>query len=128
METSILVARILSLILIAMAVASSFNKDYFRKLMDDMVTSSGLLYFIGMAEFVIGFLIVSNHNFWVADWTVLVTLLGWGMLLEGFLVMATPQLYESIGHSFLMRKKYENTWTFIALALGIVLGYFGFFV
>lgn len=128
METSILVARILSLIFIATAVASSFNKDYFRKLTDDLVSSPGLLYFIGMVEFVVGFLIVSNHNFWVAEWIVLVTLLGWGMLLEGFLVMAAPQVYENVGHSFLLRKKYENTWTFVNLALGLVLGYFGFFV
>ncbi len=40
----------------------------------------------------LGLTVVSLHNVWVADWPVVITVLGWGMLIKSMLFLLAPQL------------------------------------
>ena len=53
-----------------------------------VVYLSGVLMFIG------GLVIVSVHNSWVRDWTILVTLSGWFLLLLGLFRMFVASSYQ----------------------------------
>jgi len=72
---------------------------------------------------VVGFLIVSNHNVWVQDWTVLVTIIGWLALLKGVLIFLAPKFLIKLSASIL---KKTNLIGLCAIILGLVFGYFGF--
>ena len=52
-----------------------------------VVYLSGLLFFVG------GLAIVRAHNYWVRDWTVLVTISGWAFLLLGLIRMFAASTY-----------------------------------
>ncbi len=52
-----------------------------------VVYISGILFFVG------GLAIVRTHNYWVRDWTVLVTLSGWAFLLLGLVRMFAAGAY-----------------------------------
>jgi hypothetical protein len=69
---------------------SVFNKSYFNAVMTDFVNSKGLLWVTGLITFVMGTVIVALHNVWSADWRVLVTLLGWLMVIKGAVIVLFP--------------------------------------
>jgi hypothetical protein len=51
------------------------------------------IYFNGAALFVAGLAIVREHNFWVRDWTLMVTVLGWSALMIGLFRMFAPEFH-----------------------------------
>jgi hypothetical protein len=59
-----------------------------------VVYLSGVFFFVG------GLLTVRNHNHWTRDWTVLVTMTGWGSILLGLIRMFGAGQY---------RQRAENT-------------------
>ena len=74
----------------------------------------------------VGLLIIHYHNNWVNNWTVLVTIFGWIALVKGILLLAVPKLSTI----FKALHKSENIYKYIApvaIILGVVFGYFGFF-
>jgi hypothetical protein len=53
-----------------------------------------VVYLSGTLMFVAGLAIVRSHNRWALDWTVLVTLSGWFLLLLGLLRMFAADAYQ----------------------------------
>lgn len=51
------------------------------------------IYFNGAVLFVAGLAIVRAHNLWERDWTLMVTIVGWGTLLLGLFRMYTPDFH-----------------------------------
>lgn len=45
---------------------------------------------IAFFEIILGLVVISMHNYWVASWEVLVTVFGWWMFIEGSLFMLVP--------------------------------------
>jgi len=125
METSILVAQILGLVYVVIGLGMLINGAYYKKAFDELLKNSGFMLLGGMMALVVGFLIVSNHNVWVQDWTVLVTIIGWLALLKGVLIFLAPKFLIKLSSSIL---KKTNLIGLFAIILGLVFGYFGFLV
>lgn len=53
-----------------------------------------LVYLSGVIFFVTGLAVVRSHNYWICNWTVLVTLSGWVFLFLGLLRMFTASFYQ----------------------------------
>ena len=96
MPNSKTIAGLIGPTLIAMAVALLVNLNSFPAPLVESVSRDPLLIFVsGALMFVAGLAIVRVHNRWEADWTVLVTVLGWLALLGGLVRMLFPlQLAE----------------------------------
>ena len=77
-------AALLGPSLIAVSLTESINFDIFTN------TSAHLVYLNGTLLFVAGLAIVCSHNLWTARWPVLITLIGWAMLLVGLVRMIAP--------------------------------------
>lgn len=57
------------------------------------------VYLNGTLLFVAGLAIVCTHNRWVRSWPVLVTLVGWCILLLGLARMVAPISAQQVGHN-----------------------------
>src|SRR5262245_14196002 len=55
-----------------------------------------VVYLSGVLAFVAGLAIVRAHNHWVRDWTLLVTLVGWFLLVLGLIRMFGAGRYRQI--------------------------------
>ena len=84
MTTSRWIARIVGPSLIAVGITEVINIDRFAGIAPPVV------YLNGMVLFVAGLTIVQAHNGWVRDWSVLVTLTGWGLFFGGLYRMFAP--------------------------------------
>ena len=67
-----------------------------------------------------GLAIVRTHNVWSLDWTVIVTLFGWALLLSGASRVVAPRLVDRVGGAMMDRP----TMTRIAGVLWGLLGAF----
>ena len=124
MELTMLVAKILAIYLLSVGVGMFNGSINIKKMMDSFEKSQGLLLVAGFICIILGFLIVDNHNIWVKDWTVIVTIAGWGALVKGVLLITFPETLMSMGKS--VYKNNSQAVSFIALALGAVLAYYSF--
>lgn len=91
MELSIWIARILSVIYISSGIAVVIGRLNFRQMTEDLTESPALTSITGSSGLIIGMVLVTRHNHWVKDWTVLITLISWGLLIGGFTMILFPK-------------------------------------
>jgi hypothetical protein len=125
METSMLIARIASVIYLAAALGGFLSRNFYRELKNDMFKNAALTYLMGFIAVIVGALIVNVHNVWAGNWTLLVTIIGWMALLKGICLIAFPKFMERVSTSFLSEKG-QKVFPYVTLALGLLFGYFGF--
>lgn len=124
METSIYIAQIVSVCYLVVGFGFLINANYFKKAMDEMATSHIAVYLGGIMGLVAGFVIVSIHNIWVKDWTVLITLIGWIALIKGVLLFLIPKQFMSLSQIIVKKMWFVPMF---AIVLGLIFGYFGFY-
>ena len=125
MDTSIFIARIIAVIYLSIGVGMLFNTTMYMKGIQKMVDDFSALYMGGFLAIAAGLSIVSYHNVWVSDWTVLVTVLGWLSLVKGVFLLAFPKVFQNF-RGLYATESAMNVLKFVVLGLGLVFGYFGF--
>jgi len=126
METSIFVAKILSLVYLSVGLGLLLNQSFYQKLFKDFMESPSVLYVGAIMALVVGFLLVTYHNIWVVSWVVLITILGWLALIKGIALLVIPNAMLRMTQSLLDKKYYLCIQAIAALILGLILGYYGF--
>ena len=123
---SIVLAKIFGLFCTIFGISALLHTDHMKSVVQAVLDNSGLQLVAGIVPLLIGSFLVSTHNYWVNDWTVLVTIGGWLMFVGGVI--------RVLCHSFwikTMRKNKDSGVLVIAplvmSLLGIALIYFGFF-
>ena len=125
MDLSTFVAQVLAVAYLSIGVGILLDKAYYKHLFDEVFKDHLGMYIGGFIALVTGFSLVSFHNIWVKDWTVLITIVGWLALIKGVGLLAFPAKYLSHVRDF-VRPKNMGTYTAVLLVLGLVFGYFGF--
>ncbi len=95
-------------------------------MVDDMLKNDATIYLGGLFAVTIGYFMVSLHNVWSQDWTVLVTILGWTALVKGVLILAFPKSMMTFTKK-VTKLKHLNVVGFGLLAFGLAFAYWGFF-
>ena len=91
MELSQFVAQLLGITYLAVGIGFLNSRKHYEKMLNNFVKDPAVMYLGGLMALIIGFLLVTYHNIWVKNWTVLITILGWGALLKGVLLLAIPK-------------------------------------
>jgi predicted MFS family arabinose efflux permease len=122
MGLSVFVAKVIALMYIAAGIAALSGKISYGKIVEDFERSPGLTFVTGFITLIIGMLLVTYHNMWAKDWTVLITVIGWISLFKGVMFIAFPQAIS------VFKGWYKNTraWGIVMIAFGILFAYFGF--
>jgi hypothetical protein len=125
MATSIFLAKLLGPILVLAAVAVFMNRKSLEALAREFLNSPALL-LLGFLDFAAGLAIVLTHNVWVADWRVIITLLGWLLLLRGIVRTLIPDQVKPYGVKLMRNKNAVTGVLAVTLVLGLALSYFGY--
>ena len=127
MTTSIFLAKLIGPLALALGLGILFNRDAVRAVMDEFTRNRAIMFLAGMISFPSGLAVVLTHNVWVADWRVIITIMGWLTTIAGGVRLVAP--YQAIKFG---RGAYEQPngilfgaifWTL----LGAVLCFFGYF-
>jgi hypothetical protein len=98
----------------------------FQRILEEFCESPALAYLGGLFALNFGLTILVFHQMWRADWTLIITLIGWLGLIKGSLLIAYPSVVLQLSQSLLARPAALRTWRFVFLALGLFLSVKGF--
>jgi hypothetical protein len=126
MQTSIFIAKLMGPILFVVGAAVLINEKSFRALAKELLGSHALIYLFGIIDLLLGLVLVTVHNVWVADWRVIITLIGWISIVRGVVrILFAPYIMKN--GLKLIRKPWLFTGVaIVALILGAVLSYYGY--
>jgi len=125
MATSIFLARLIGPVMALVGVSVLANEAAFRKLAQDFLRSPALIFLSGMILMPAGLAVVLSHNVWVANWPVIVTLLGWIAIISGAVRVFAPDRATKLGKKVLSYNFTMAAATFWVI-VGAALCYFGF--
>ena len=127
MATSIFLAKLIGPVLLLMGAGMIVNAKAYRPVLEEIVRNRAIMFLAGIISFPAGLAVVLTHNVWVADWPVIITVMGWLTAIAGALRLVAPHQAIKFG-----RGAYEapNGILFGAIfwtLLGVVLCFFGYF-
>ena len=124
MELSNFLANVFGLSIITVNLSLLLYPKNIKNVFDSMQNEL-TLFSTGLISFVIGTTMILTHNIWVYDWRVIVTLLGWMILVKGVIRLFLPEIAVKMA-----KKWVNNQWIPSILVAEIILGcvliYFGF--
>lgn len=124
MISSTALASIFGPMLILTSLWTLLYKDNTKKVVDSLKKTPALIYFVGVFNLLLGVIFVTNYNYWYMSIEVLVTILGWFLLIRGLVLMFFPKTLDK------MIKTFSNAYIFFSLvgiAWGIALSWFAFY-
>ncbi len=126
MQTSIFLARLLGPLLLLTGAGIVLNPKSFRTIAGEVVRSVTLVYLFGFMDLAAGLAIVLTHNVWVASWRVLITLIGWLLLIRGAVRIVAPEIVMGYAAKVIRNKQVIPSAGAVVGVLGLVLCYFGY--
>jgi uncharacterized membrane protein len=122
MATSLFLAKLIGPIFVIVGIGLLLNRDRYRTVVDEVIASHTLLYIFGLIALAGGLAIVLTHNVWVWEWPVIITVMGWLMIIRGTLRIIIPQQVEDLGTKIMAR------WPNILLVSGLLVIALGAFL
>jgi hypothetical protein len=95
--------------------------DRWRLIMEDFQRSPALTYVTAVIAFGLGIALVMLHNLWTDPLAIVVSLVGWVILVEGVLLMAAPEGLMKIGEATVGTPARSRLWAVFALIAGVAL-------
>ncbi|HAA58074.1 MAG TPA: hypothetical protein DCE42_25150 [Myxococcales bacterium] len=123
MITSTMLAKTIAIIYTVTGIAVCLDQLDFHKLVHELERSTALTYFAGIIGAVVGFLLTQHHNLWAMHWSLLITLISWGMFVGGLTVVLCPKALSLA----LKWYKHSPLWGVFMIGFGALFGYLGWF-
>ena len=127
MANSILIAKLMGPVVLVAAIAMLANTKELQELARGFLEDRALIYITGVLAMLGGLAIVNYHNVWVVNWPVIITIFGWGMVIDGALRMAQPSVVRSIGRPMLQNAMVIRVSGAVWALIGALLTYQGYF-
>jgi hypothetical protein len=126
MSTSTYIARLIGPLFLIMGLGMVVEGDTVRALSQEFLSNLSLIYLAGMLALVAGLAIVNAHNLWVADWRVLITLLGWLSIAGGIFRLLFPGKVQALGTGLVASPAAMIMGGIIVLTMGAILSFVGY--
>ena len=75
------------------SLATLIHQHRFKKIMYDFLANPVLVSASGCFNLIVGLIILVPHHLWVAQWPVIVTLIGWIAVLMGLMRLFFPETF-----------------------------------
>jgi hypothetical protein len=126
MQNSLFLARLLGPFFLVVGLGVLINRAAVHAVVDEIAHNRALVFFGGVITFPAGLAIVLTHNMWVANWPVLITILGWLAMVTGAVRMLAPQEAIKFGRRFYDQPNAAVFAAGIWIAIGAILCFFGY--
>ena len=126
MNTSIFLARLMGPISLVGGISLFLNAAAYKAMAQEFLRSPALIYLSGLLTMTAGLAVLLNHNLWVADWRVLITIFGWLATIGGAARIALPQQVRSLGESMLDNPTAMTIGGAIWVLIGVLFCFFGY--
>lgn len=90
MQPAVFIARLIGPVFLAIGLGIFLNGPFYQALVNEAVKSPTLIYFSGLIALVPGLAILNVHRSWSGGWRVIVTIIGWLMVIGGLIRIVLP--------------------------------------
>jgi uncharacterized membrane protein len=97
MERATFIAKLLGPSILVGGVGMLVNQSVYQAMISDFLHSTALVYLSGLLSLLAGLAIVNVHNSWTLGWSVVITVIGWLMLIGALVRLVLPQLAIGLG-------------------------------
>ena len=84
--------HLLGLLCFVIGLGMFFNPKFYKKLMNEYTKSGPALFVSGMLALAIGYVLITFHNTWEWNKSIIITIVGWIAFLKGVMILAIPQM------------------------------------
>ena len=114
-------AKAYGVYILVTGLAGLFASDRWKLVMEDYTRSPGLTYLTAAIVFGLGLVLVTLHNLWTDPLAIIVSLIGWIVLIEGVALMALPEALLKFGAAAVASRNTTRIWAIFALIAGALL-------
>ncbi len=118
MDFSVAFSRIIGIFYLLAGISFLLNKSFYKEIMKKAKKDIGFLFIMSSLFLLLGLLVITNHNIWVKEWYVLVTLLGWLMTIKGATFLLFPDFAVNK-----IKQLDKSVSRVVSGSLGIIIGY-----
>jgi hypothetical protein len=123
METSKTIAGLIGPTFVAVAAALFLNLGSISAVLEPLSRNPALVLIYGIFLFVAGLAIVRFHNRWAVNWSILVTILGWLLIVGGLIRMLFPLRFAAAAGDFSQSSGMMAGVAVVLLAVGAFLSF-----
>ena len=120
------IAQIVGLFFGLNAVGVLVNTAFYRRIVEEFIESPALCYLGGILALFFGLFILNFNNAWTADWTVIITIIGWLSVVKGVLLIVFPNVFLHLSNWMRKGDAILRYMSIIYLLLGLFLTVKGF--
>lgn len=117
-------AALIGSYLVISSLAALLNIQRAKKIASEFLGDHPLLTFSGGISTILGLILVLGHNVWIAGWPVLITLIGWWLLIQGICRLFCPDHFVRAFKNVILAR--FVVWCWIWLLIGLYLFWMGF--
>jgi hypothetical protein len=130
MNTSRSLARLIGPILLVIGIGMAFGLMMegagYSSVLREFIANRALIFLTGILTLLAGVAIVNVHNVWVPDWRVIVTVLGWLLVLRGIMLIIFPLTVQVFGDRVAMSEAGVTAGATLTFVLGAILCIMGY--
>jgi hypothetical protein len=127
MEMSVWIAKLLGPVCLAVSTPVIASPRVIQEVAADFLKSRSLIYVSGVLVLLGGLSIVNTHNRWNLDWTLIITLFGWAMVIGGVSRIVAPGVVAKVGGRLIGRAIVARIAGAAWAVVGLLLTYNGYF-
>ena len=95
-----LIAGLIGPLMAAIGIAMLLNRQAFPEMVSQVAQNYAIIFLSGALSLLAGVAIVRVHNVWTGGWPVIVTILGWLLIVGGLARMWCPKKASEIATTF----------------------------
>jgi len=130
MTTSRYIARLMGPVMLIIGIGMIGGMltegDAYSSLMKEFIGSRALIFITGALALVAGLAVVNAHNLWVPDWRVIVTILGWLLIVRGVSNLVFPATVQTLGDRMIASHGGILAGAAVTIVLGAILSIMGY--
>ena len=88
--------QLLGLVYFVIGAGMFFNAEFYKRTMIDYSKSGPAMFVSGILSLVIGCLLVTFHNTWDWNWSIIITIVGWIAFLKGVMILVSPGITNRV--------------------------------
>ena len=126
MNTTLFLAQIYGPILLAVGLGIFVSRNYYRRIYKELERDTLAVFTFGFFAMFVGIIQVFAHNVWQTLPQVIISVIGWGMLLKGAGFIIVPGAVDKMGDYWADNKLIPIA-GYATLILGAYLSWFAYF-
>lgn len=125
MFISHILAQIVGFYFVLVSLGTLLHKQRYRKGAIDLLGVQSLVAFTENLNLLFGIIILVIHHVWILDWPILITIIGWILVIRGLIATYFPIPFMNYS-KFLLDKKGFIFKAWLTLVIGVILLWCGF--